>query len=199
VREVTFASGGRTWTEAVDILGTAAGLVPNTELARLAGCEVREDVVVVDTMQRTTRSGVWCAGEPTGIGGVDLALVEGEIAGLDAAGRPVPPALARARTAGRRYAKRLDAAFRVSSPELPPPETLVCRCEDVPLAALDRSWSMRQAKLYTRVGMGPCQGRVCGAALRALYGWDPDTVRSPLVPTPVASLASLLEPSDATT
>jgi pyruvate/2-oxoglutarate dehydrogenase complex dihydrolipoamide dehydrogenase (E3) component len=199
VREVTFASGRRTWTEAVDLLGAAAGLVPNTELARFAGCEVRDDVVVVDQQQRTSRNGIWCAGEPTGVGGVDLALVEGEIAGLDAAGQPVPEALARAREASRRYATRLERAFRVSSPELPPPETLVCRCEDVPLAALDRSWSMRQAKLYTRVGMGPCQGRVCGAALRALYGWAPDTVRSPLVPTPVASLASLLEPSDATT
>jgi hypothetical protein len=199
VKEVTFTAGARSWTDAVDILGTAAGLVPNTELARFAGCDVRERVVVVDEHQRTSRSGFWCAGEPTGVGGVDLALVEGEIAGLDAAARPVPQALARARDAGRRYAARLEHAFRVSAPELPPPETLVCRCEDVPFGALDRSWSMRQAKLYTRVGMGPCQGRVCGAALHALYGWAPDTVRSPLVPTPVASLASLLEPSDATT
>jgi NADPH-dependent 2,4-dienoyl-CoA reductase/sulfur reductase-like enzyme len=198
VREVTLASSSRTWTEAVDILGTAAGLVPNTEVARLAGCDVREGTVVVDVNQRTTRSGIWCAGEPTGVGGVDVALVEGEIAGLDAAGLPVPPALARARILGRDYARRLDAGFRVSSPEPPPPDTIVCRCEDVPLGALDRSWSMRQAKLYTRVGMGSCQGRVCGAALHALYGWAPDSVRSPLIPTPVASLASLLESSNAT-
>lgn len=199
VREATFASGNRRWTEAVDILGAAAGLVPNTELARFAGCEVREGAVVVDGNQRTTRSGVWCAGEPTGVGGVDLALVEGEVAGLDAAGQPVPPALARAREAGRAYARRLDAAFRVSSPEPPPPDTIVCRCEDIPLGAVDPSWSLRQAKLYTRIGMGPCQGRVCGAALQALYGWASDSVRSPLIPTPVASLASLLESSDATT
>lgn len=55
VREVTLVSGGRTWTEAVDILGTAAGLVPNTELARLAGCETRDDAVVVDELQRRFR------------------------------------------------------------------------------------------------------------------------------------------------
>src|SRR4029077_8700227 len=113
VREVTFATGNRAWTEAVDILGAAAGLVPNTELARLARCEVREDVVVIDEHQRTSRSEIWCAGEPTGVGGVDLALVEGEIAGLDAAGQPVPPALARARNAGRPYARRLAAAFPI--------------------------------------------------------------------------------------
>ncbi|HWZ29273.1 MAG TPA: FAD-dependent oxidoreductase, partial [Gemmatimonadales bacterium] len=199
VREAIFASGSRRWTEAVDILGAAAGLVPNTELARFAGCEVRNGSVIVDEFQRTSRTGIWCAGEPTGVGGVDLALVEGEIAGLDAAACPVPSALARARNAGRAYARRLDAAFRISSPELPPPESIICRCEDVPLGALDPSWSLRQAKLYTRVGMGPCQGRVCGAALHALYGWAPDSVRTPLVPTPLASLASLLESSDATT
>ena len=199
VQEATFAAGGRTWTEPVDLLGAAAGLVPNTELARLAGCEVREGVVVVDELQKTSRTGVWCAGEPTGIGGVDLALLEGEVAGLDAAGQPVPRSLLVARDAGRAYARRLDEAFGLDAVEIPTPDTIVCRCEDVPCSAFDKSWTMRQAKLYTRAGMGPCQGRVCGAALHAMFGWAPDSVRSPLVPTPVASLISTLESPDATT
>jgi len=199
VAEVTLASARRTWTEPVDFLGTAAGLVPNTELAQLAGCEVRDGAVVVDGGQRTTRENVWCAGEPTGVGGVDLAQVEGEIAGLDAVGRPIPAALAKARAAGRAYARRLDQAFRVTDVDVPPPDTIVCRCEDVALGMLQRDWSFRQAKLYARVGMGPCQGRVCGAALRALYGWNPDSVRPPLVPATVASLASTLESSHGTT
>ena len=201
IEQVTVASGSRTWSIPVDILGAAAGLVPNTEVARLAGCEVKGGVVAVDERQRTTRAAVWCAGEPTGVGGVDLALVEGEIAGLDAAGLAVPTALLAARDAGRDHARRLETAFHVGPVDLPPPETIVCRCEDVPLGALDSSWTMRQAKLYTRAGMGPCQGRVCGAALRALYGWGeaPDSARSPLVPTPVASLISTLEPPDAST
>lgn len=199
VREATFSAGNHTWTERVDILGAAAGLVPNTELARLAGCEVREGVVVVDGLQRSSRTALWCAGEPTGIGGVDLALAEGEVAGLDAAGQAVPPGLLRARDAGLAYARRLEAAFGLDPVDLPPPDTIVCRCEDVPFSAFDRSWTMRQAKLYTRAGMGPCQGRVCGAALHACFGWAPDSVRSPLVPTPVGSLVSTLESSDATT
>ncbi|HYK09596.1 MAG TPA: FAD-dependent oxidoreductase [Gemmatimonadales bacterium] len=198
VREVTFTGGGRTWTEPVDILGAAAGLIPNTELARLAGCEVTNGVVVVDRMQRTSRVDVWCAGEPTGVGGVDLAVSEGEVAGLDAAGQSVPAGLLTVRDAGRAYARRLDEAFRLDPVGLPPPETIVCRCEDVPCSAFDKGWTMRQAKLYTRAGMGPCQGRVCGAALHAMFGWAPDSVRSPLVPTPVASLISTLESSDAT-
>ena len=198
VAEVTLASRGRTWTESVDILATAAGLVPNTELAQLLGCDVRDGAVAVDGTQRTSRDEVWCAGEPAGVGGVELARIEGVIAGLDAAGRPVPPALSRARDAGRRHARRLAEAFRVDDADVPPADTLVCRCEDVPAGALRPEWSFRQAKLYTRVGMGACQGRVCGAALRALYGWTPDSVRPPLVPASVAALASTLESSDAT-
>ena len=45
---------------------------------------------------------------------------------------------------------------------------------------LDTQWTSRQAKLYTRAGMGPCQGRICGAALESIMGWSPDSVR-PLV------------------
>ena len=35
----------------------------------------------VDDFQQTSIPGVYCAGEPTGIGGLELALVEGQIAG----------------------------------------------------------------------------------------------------------------------
>jgi hypothetical protein len=103
------------------------------------------------------------------------------------------------RDAGRAHTRRLERAFRLDPPAVPPPDTIICRCEDIAIGALDRSWSLRQAKLYTRVGMGPCQGRVCGAALHALFGWSPDSVRSPIVPTPVASLISTLESPDAST
>ena len=49
---------------------------------------------------------------------------------------------------------------------------------------------MRKAKLYTRAGMGPCQGRVCGAALEFLYGWPADTVRLPAEPTLLSTLTA---------
>jgi hypothetical protein len=37
--------------------------------------------------------------------------------------------------------------------------------------------------------MGPCQGRVCGAALGFLFGWSADTIRPPLLPVPLSLLA----------
>lgn len=200
VREVTLTDGSRQWTERCDVLCVAAGLVPNVELPRLAGCETRDGAVVVNARLETSALGVHCAGEPLGIGGVEVALVEGALAGLAAAGEFLPRALLRSRERGREYAKRLDAAFG-PTPEwrvLPPADTIVCRCEDVTLGALVPGWSARQAKLYTRAGMGACQGRVCGAALQAFFGWSPDTVRPPLVPTPIASLVSTLESFDAT-
>jgi hypothetical protein len=71
----------------------------------------------------------------------------------------------------------------------PDAETIVCRCEDVRWGALRPEWGARQAKLATRAGMGACQGRICGAALECLLGWEPAAVRPPLAPASVASLA----------
>jgi NADPH-dependent 2,4-dienoyl-CoA reductase/sulfur reductase-like enzyme len=225
VREATLTDGFSSWRERCDLLACAYGLVPNLRLARLLGCALcgsgSRRVVRVDGLQQTSVAGVYCAGEPTGIGGLELALLTGQIAGIVAgmaalaaraasaaeaaaaaapcAAGATPPArelasLQRRRDRRRAYAAALDRAFQPRSElqELPAPETLVCRCEDVPLGKLDPAWSPRQAKLYTRAGMGPCQGRVCGPALELLRGWDePDTVRAPLEPVPLATLASL--------
>ena len=203
VREAVLTDGKRSWVEPCDVLACAYGLLPNVELPRLLGCALdgRGDRRVrVDELQRTSAEGVFCAGEPTGIGGLDLALLGGQIAGLAAAGAapdsPKIRALQGRRERERRLAGALDRAFRLR-PELrrlATPETLVCRCEDVPLARLDPGWNARQAKLYTRAGMGPCQGRICGAALDHLLGWDePDTARPPLLPVPLADLAQIAE------
>ena len=69
----------------------------------------------------------------------------------------------------------------------------MCRCEDVPLGRLGGCAGAREAKLAARAGMGPCQGRVCGPALSFLFGWDSDTVRTPIQPAPLAALAAYEE------
>jgi hypothetical protein len=76
----------------------------------------------------------------------------------------------------------------------PPPDTVVCRCEDVRAGDLDPAWTTREAKLQTRAGMGPCQGRICGAALARLHGREPPVPRSPLVPVPLSTLVPEEEP-----
>jgi hypothetical protein len=72
---------------------------------------------------------------------------------------------------------------------LPSAATIVCRCEDVALAALQGRSGWRDAKLQTRCGMGPCQGRVCGGIVEYLFGWKCESVRPPLFPVSVANLA----------
>ena len=199
VLHVTYASGRGAWVEPVDILYTAAGLVPSTELARLIGCAVRDGQVVVDGHQRTSLPSVYAAGEPTGNTGVEAALVEGSIAGLAASGRvEEAERFLPARDRHRRFAGRAAQAFRLREElrERLEPDTIVCRCEDIRFGALQPDWNLRQAKLATRAGMGACQGRVCGPALQHLVGVAADTVRVPLTPTSLGVLAGLTASSD---
>ena len=86
--------------------------MPNSELAELLGCRVQDDLVQVDDFQQTSVPGIFCAGEPTGIGGLELSLVEGQIAGLAAAGRETAaqPLFAE-REKLRSFARVLDRTF----------------------------------------------------------------------------------------
>jgi D-hydroxyproline dehydrogenase subunit alpha len=174
---VTLRTPSRTFTERCDYLACAFGLVPNTELLSLLG----------------NAPNVYPAGEVTGIGGLDLSIVEGEIAGLRAAGQDhaalaLTPRLVR----HQRFAAALDRAFalRPELAQLAAPETIVCRCEDATIGAIRRCSSWREAKLHTRCGMGACQGRVCGPAIEHLTGWQPDSVRPPLFPARIRTLST---------
>jgi hypothetical protein len=70
------------------------------------------------------------------------------------------------------------------------PDVIVCRCEDVAARDTDPSWSMRKTKLYTRAGMGACQGRICGAALEFLHGGEADSVRLPVQAVQLTTLVA---------
>jgi D-hydroxyproline dehydrogenase subunit alpha len=158
----------------------------------LLRCDLGETGVAVDETQQTSVAGVFAAGEVTGIGGLDLSLAEGEIAGYAAAGRADRArALFSTRASARRFAAALENAFslREELKALPWDETLVCRCEDVSFGRIRRFSGWREAKLQTRCGMGPCQGRVCGPALEFLLDWRTESVRPPIFPARIASLA----------
>ena len=190
---VTLQQGTKQWTVECDYLACGFHLVPNTELAALLGCRIQDGFVATDECMQTSVAQVFCAGEPTGIGGVELSLLEGEIAGLCAAGHAGQARRMRAKRRSRlsfvhalREACVLDPRLRSVAAE----DTFVCRCEDVRLGALRKCSSWREAKLHTRCGMGPCQGRICGAATEFLFGWGAESVRPPVFPARVASLAA---------
>ena len=206
IQEVVISHGGNIRTIACDFLACGFHLVPNSELAVLLGCQVEDDFVQVDSFQQTSVPGVFCAGEPTGIGGLELSLVEGQIAGLAASGHSAAAKqLFAQRQSLRKFAQALDRTFapRAELRGLPLPETIVCRCEDIPYSRIARHGSWRSAKLQTRCGMGPCQGRICGPAAGFLFGWSPDSVRPPIFPTRLEILSTITfepetEPSEIT-
>ena len=172
---------GTTRRIAADAVCISHGFTPRLELAIAAGCSLGpERFVTVDDGQQTTVTGVHAAGEITGIGGVDLALAEGEIAGhVAAGGTAADPSIAgavRRRRVFASFARRIEAAhgIRPGWPAMLESDTIVCRCEEVSYGRLcsvadsTASRSLRALKLSTRAGLGICQGRICGRSVEEL-------------------------------
>ncbi|TAL56365.1 FAD-dependent oxidoreductase [Pandoraea sp.] len=198
---VTIRRQGRETNVPCDRLGCAYGLLSNTEVAAALGCRLDVDaananapMIAVDPWQATSVGGIFAAGECTGVGGMELAAVEGRIAAHAALGqhnearRSFP-----LRERYRQFAARLHAAFALDPAlrSLAQSDTLLCRCEDVTFgqAAAHDSW--RSAKLHTRCGMGPCQGKVCGSAAGFCFGWQTpgtQTQRPPFAPARIDTL-----------
>lgn len=185
VRGVVVRQGRRRVELACDAVAVGFGLLPNTEIARALGCELRDGATCVDAHQHTSVPGIYCAGEGCGIGGVDQALAQGEIAGCAAAGRvELATTALRKRQVSDRFAALLRRHFTLRDElrELAQEDTLLCRCENVSFGQAGACHSMREARLHTRLGMGHCQARICGAAAEFLFGWGAATPRPPLAP-----------------
>ena len=75
---------------AVDVLAIGYGFSTQSELPQQAGCALHPTAdgtlaVTTDSTQQTSNPRVYAAGETTGVGGAQLAVVEGIIAGVHAA------------------------------------------------------------------------------------------------------------------
>jgi NADPH-dependent 2,4-dienoyl-CoA reductase/sulfur reductase-like enzyme len=192
---VGLSSGKITREEQCDYLACGFHLLPNIDLAALLGCQTENGCVAVNDHLQTSVENVYCTGEAVGIAGLEAALIEGEIAGLMAAGetRRASRLLPR-RNSERKFAEQLSSTFDLRSElrTLCDAETIVCRCEDVAYKQLQGRASWTEAKLQTRCGMGPCQGRVCGGAVETLFGWRADSVRPPVFPVSIESLCQAI-------
>jgi D-hydroxyproline dehydrogenase subunit alpha len=174
---------GRRRTVECDAVCLGHGFSPRLELGIAAGCALNgERFVNVDAAQRTSSPRVFAAGEITGIGGVDLALAEGEIAGWVAAGGTAGDtaltAARRVRAASTRFARRVANAHRIGPAwtDWLDSSTVICRCEEVDYGTLiqirdtTESVGLRSLKLTTRAGLGLCQGRICGRSVEHILG-----------------------------
>ena len=176
---------GREREVACDAVATGFGLLPETRLADIAGCRFafeaasRHWLPETDGDGRTAVARVYLAGDGAAIAGADAAEAAGELVAyalLADLGRGVPmarvAALRRRLARARRFARALDAAFPFPADfaAATPDDTILCRCEAVRAGVLRAAVAelgvveINRAKALTRLGMGRCQGRVCGAA-----------------------------------
>lgn len=211
---------GSEQTVPVDTLIIGYGFLPSTELGRLMGADHYFDpawhsyVPRRDSEMQTSLPGVYAVGDGAGVGGAELARLEGEVAGLAAArdlghlseGRAWQAIAARqpALTREYRFARMLNALFTPGPGlySLADDETVICRCEEVTQGEIMEAiaqdcHSVTWIKRLTRAGMGFCQGRICGRLVAQLAAQrlqqapetiPPDTIRPPVKPIPVEML-----------
>jgi NADPH-dependent 2,4-dienoyl-CoA reductase/sulfur reductase-like enzyme len=206
----------------VDTVVVGYGFVSSVELTRLAGAEhewmeaLGSWVPVRNRDLETSVPGVFAVGDGAGVAGSAVALHEGHLAGLSVArrlgrigGRQASDEVARARgrllhLAG--FRRVMDDLYRFGPGiyALADDTTPLCRCEEVTVgeareAVRDGATHVNEVKAWTRVGMGRCQGRMCGPALAHLIATTTGktvaeagafTPRPPAKPVSLATLAS---------
>jgi NADPH-dependent 2,4-dienoyl-CoA reductase/sulfur reductase-like enzyme len=172
----------------VDAVLMGYGFLPSNELLRALGCrhdyDANRDHLVTWRNEgcETSVAGVHAVGDCCGLGGARAAADEGMIAGWAVAralGRPVDQRqLAAARNRLVRHRRFQTALWQVfaaprSQARRAEPDTILCRCEEVTLGAVENALadgepSIGEVKRRTRLGMGRCQGRYCAPVLAAL-------------------------------
>jgi NADPH-dependent 2,4-dienoyl-CoA reductase/sulfur reductase-like enzyme len=205
VIEAHTGDGGTSATHEVDAVCVGYGFRPQIDLLRLFGCATRtddasgDDVVIVDGCGATSTPGIWAAGEVSGIGGVHVALAEGDLVAQAILGVPARLTAATRRT--RAFAGVLDALYpsprelAAQAVRVLPDDATICRCEAVTAstvrAATYVGQDLQAVKASTRAGMGPCQGRECAPGVAALCGNSAAAfaVRSPLRPVRLSAIA----------
>ncbi|QWK79594.1 FAD/NAD(P)-dependent oxidoreductase [Ochrobactrum sp. BTU1] len=189
VEGIRFRTGSRVREVKCDALAYGFALRPESQLADLAGCEFRFEerdrawLPAADQLGRTSREGVYVAGDGAGIAGADAAEIRGSLAAiamLRDMDLPFDEGIE------RRLLTKLDHIYRerlIVEKAFPFPrnwfdtiagDVTLCRCEEIAVRdakaviSLGDTREINRLKALTRVGMGRCQGRMCTAAAAEL-------------------------------
>ena len=220
---VVYEADGARHRLATDLVLLHEGVIPNIQLSLAARCRHVWDETQLcwrpetDAWGATSEERIAVAGDGAGILGALAAENLGRLAALDTAfrlnsisvaerDRRATPERAELARHGR-IRPLLDRLFRPAPESLAPsdPDTIVCRCEEVTVAQIREAARLggedpNRAKIFTRCGMGPCQGRMCGPTVAALIARqsgisirDVGTyrIRIPVRPVPLMALAQL--------
>jgi len=186
VASVHFRNGsGNEEKIACDAVGLGYGLRSETQLADLARCDfafdetARQFLPVTDADGRTSVPRVYLAGDGARILGADAAELAGRLAACAAlgdlgiaVGEEEMAGLRRALAPMDRFRRGLEGAFPWPAhfAAALSDDAIVCRCECITageLRAVARDKGapeLNRAKAFSRLGMGRCQGRMCGLA-----------------------------------
>jgi hydrogen cyanide synthase HcnB len=189
VEAIVFRDAASEKVLACDAIGFGYALRSETQLADLLGCKFgfsslqRAHLPERDSCGRSSVDGVYLAGDGAGIMGADAAEWAGELAALALlADEGTAVDSKRVRLLQKRltrisaFRKGLERAFPfpVDWAAHAPNELVVCRCENITAGELrqvaddDGTDELNRLKALSRVGMGRCQGRMCGAAAAEL-------------------------------
>jgi len=228
-RQVLFQTARATETLDADLVLLHQGVIPETALANSAGCalewseSIRAFQPKIDALGRSSHADIFVAGDGARIGGALVAAQTGQAVALAVLAQLRPgraehyerqrlAALKRSAwlQRGRRF---IDAAYLPTQPFLAPQDssTMVCRCEEVTAgtvreAARRGASGPNQLKTFTRCGMGPCQGRLCGPTVVELLAQEGRIspahlgtyrLRPPIKPLRLAEIAGLPATADA--
>lgn len=214
VEAVSFVAGGKTHEFACRQLLLHQGVVPNVQITRSLRLPHDWDDLQRAWRPRTdewgeiTLPGIFVAGDGAGIVGANASAIQGRLAALRVINAPDSDAAPLRRALAKELAIRpfLDRLYRPAEEFLrPADETPVCRCEEVTAgeirtAVRNGCLGPNQTKAFSRAGMGPCQGRICGLTVSEIIadarGVDPAEagyyrIRTPIKPVTVGELAAL--------
>jgi NADPH-dependent 2,4-dienoyl-CoA reductase/sulfur reductase-like enzyme len=222
LERVRFIADGAVYTKPASMLLLHDGVIPSVQITRALGCAHVWDEAQrcwtpeTDAWGRSTHPRIVIAGDGAGIGGAVVAQLSGRIAALGIAAalgrlteaardRAAAPLLA-ARAKHLAVRPFLDALF-APLPIRPEDDTILCRCEEVTAGRVREAVSLgclgaNQLKSFTRAGMGPCQGRMCGPSVAAVIAAsrgvpvqqvEPYRLRFPTKPLTLGELAALHE------
>lgn len=215
---VTFVSAGRSHHLPTETVALHQGVVPNQQITRLLHCNhewnksQRCFLPVLDAFGETSVPNIYVAGDGAGIGGANVAAMQGRLVALRIAQKTGKSSGADTLALEARLRRELSIrpfleTLYSPSTEIRKPDdrTVVCRCEEITAGQIRASVASgvpgpNQVKSLLRIGMGPCQGRFCGLTLSEIVaectGEEPSTVgyyriRPPLKPLPLTELANL--------